>query len=91
MPSSSAQKVSVKFPEIEDKVTEWFFKYQHCFSMTGERARDDLDISDAEFKASTGWIQEILESYSWSDKYNMDETGKPLTIKKQLEGRMHQK
>ncbi|KAI8596255.1 DDE superfamily endonuclease-domain-containing protein [Dissophora ornata] len=69
---------SVTFPEIEDKVTEGFFEYQHYVNMTGElirkkaeRARDDLDISEAEFKASTGrWTHTTsdMENRSLSSK-----------------------
>ncbi|KAF8932957.1 hypothetical protein BGZ58_006676 [Dissophora ornata] len=64
VPPSSAhirRKASVKFLQIEDEVTEWFFKYQHRVNMTGEfirkmagRMRDNLDISEVEFKAPTG-------------------------------------
>lgn len=112
--SKAKRKGSVKFPELEEKLREWFDKYQHCVNMTGDlirskavKFRNNLEISEEQLSLSGGWldsfkkrhgidqkqrfgesgdvdmelvesarpgIREILDQYSLSDIYNMDET-----------------
>lgn len=76
------RNTSVKYPEIEEKVAAWFYKYEHCVNMTGdlirkkaELVRDDLGVPDDKFKASTGWLDTFKTRHNITKRRRFGESG----------------
>jgi hypothetical protein len=72
----------VKYPEIEEKLVEWFDKYQHCINMTGdlirrkaERLRDKTGISENDMKVSSGWLDAFKRRHGIREHRRFGESG----------------
>lgn len=72
----------VKHEEMEERLIEWFNKYQHCANMTGdlikrkaEKIRDDLDIPIASMKVSNGWLDSFKKRHGIRQYQRFGESG----------------
>lgn len=80
--ASVRRQTSVKYPDIEEKVAAWFFKYEACVNLTSdlirkkaERIRDDLGVPDDKFKASTGWLDGFKARHNITKRSRFGESG----------------
>lgn len=76
------RKGAIKFPAIEQKTADWFYKHQHNINMSGELIRkkaelirDNLHISEDDFKASVGWLEGFKKRHGIKDRRRHGESG----------------
>jgi broad-specificity NMP kinase len=76
------RRVSVSYPELEEKLTEWFDKYQHNVNMTGdlirrkaERIRDRLEIRKDDLSFSGGWLDRFKKRHGIRQHRRYGESG----------------
>lgn len=74
--------VPPKFPNIDEKVAQWFFKHQHNVNMSGdlirrkaEKIRDGLGIKPEDFKVSAGWLDGFKNRNGIRDRRRHGESG----------------
>lgn len=73
---------TVRNPDIENKLTRWFYKHQHNVNMSGElikkkaeRIRDDSNVPAEDFKISSMWLEGFKKRHGIRDRRRHGESG----------------